>query len=274
MTEKKNDTYPEDTKPQASFGKYGFSPDDPYPPYPIGWKAKIGVLVPAVDTGVSTYEFRRLSPDGVVTLETRVPMGNITLENLRAMRDSCIDASKLLACAEPDVITYEATAAGFVLGVDGEAALCEEIKDATGIPATTGAGSVALALKEMQADKISIIDSTKAEITAYIVNYLEELGFTVSGHKSLAINHVTEGNRISPQELYSIVKKFHKTTPGVDTIFLASGCFRTLEIIPEIEKDFGVNVVATVPANMWNCLKIAGYKDPVPGYGRLLDRER
>lgn len=258
----------------GSWAKHSFSARDPYPPYPIGWKAKIGILVPAVDTGVSTYEFRRLSPDGVVTLETRVPMGNITMENLLAMRDSCIDAAKLLACAEPDVITYEATAAGFILGIEGEAALCKEIEEVTGIPATTGAGSVALSLKEMNANKISIIDSTKAEITAYIVKYLEELGFTIAAHKSLAINHVTEGNRISPQELYSIVKKLHKTTPDVDTIFLASGCFRTLEIIPAIEKDFGVNVVATVPANMWNCLRIADYKDPIPGYGKLLDRVR
>jgi len=190
------------------------------------------------------------------------------------MRTAAVEAAKLLACAEPDVITYEATAAGFVLGIDGEAELRAEMTAATGIPATTGAHSIVEALAEMQSSNISLIDSTKPEITAMIVKFIEEKGFKVAGHMSMAFNHVTEGNRISPQELYSIVKKFHKTTPGVDTIFLASGCFRTLEIIPVIERDFGVNVVATVPANMWNCLKIADYKDPIPGYGKLLDRVR
>jgi len=44
-------------------------------PYPLGWKAKIGILIPAVDTGYCSYEFRVLCPEGVVTLETRVKMG-------------------------------------------------------------------------------------------------------------------------------------------------------------------------------------------------------
>ena len=41
-------------------------------PYPIGWKAKIGILLPAHDTGYGSYEFQVLCPEGVAILETRV----------------------------------------------------------------------------------------------------------------------------------------------------------------------------------------------------------
>jgi len=56
-------------------------------PYPLGWKAKIGILLPAQDTGYGSYEFRLLCPDGVVTLETRVAGGKLTMDTLRRMRE-------------------------------------------------------------------------------------------------------------------------------------------------------------------------------------------
>jgi maleate isomerase len=251
-----------------------YTSKDPYPPYPIGWKAKIGVLLPAVDTGWGSYDFRRLSPDGVVTLETRVPMGKLTMENLRNMAKDAVSAAKLLASAEPDVITYEATAAGFVLGVEEESALLKEIQKATGIPATSGATAVAESLRFLGAKKIIVYAATAEDITALTVRYLTDKGFTVVNHKSVSFAQASDGWRMSPQELYSEVKKLHRSNPDVDAIFIAGGCFRTLEIIPTMEKDFGISVVTTVPANMWHCLKIAGYKDPILGYGRLLERPR
>lgn len=274
MTKSRSANDQENERMYGYWAKHSFSPEDPYPPYPIGWKAKVGVLLPAVDTGWGTFDFRRLSPDGVVTLETRVPMGRITLENLQTMQKGAVDAAKLLACAEPDVITYEGTAAGFILGVEGDAALCAEMTDGTGIPCTSGATSVAESLTSLEAGTISIFAATPEYLTDYTVRYLTDRGFTIAGVESASFGHVTEGNLWTPQYLYDRVKKFHKTTSGVEAIFIAGGAFRTLEIIPQMEKDFGVSVVTTVPANMWNCLKIADYKNPIPGYGRLLDRVR
>ena len=49
-------------------------------PYPLGWKAKIGILLPSHDTGYGSYEYRVLCPDGVVTLETRVMGGRLTTQ--------------------------------------------------------------------------------------------------------------------------------------------------------------------------------------------------
>lgn len=243
-------------------------------PWPLGWKAKIGILIPAVDTGYCSYEFRCLCPAGVVTLETRVSMGALTLENLKKMRGDAVYGAKLLAQAAPDVITYEATAAGFVLGVDGDAALIKEMEEATGVRATTGAASVAESLRALGAQKISVYAATAPEITQYTVRYLMDRGFTVSQQKSVSFPHAVEGFRMSPWEVYGEVKKFHQQCPEVDAVFIAGGCFRTLEMLAILEKDIGLPVVTTVPANMYQCLKIAGIKEPVSGYGRLLEQTR
>ena len=243
-------------------------------PWPLGWKARIGVLIPAVDTGYCSYEFRVLCPDGVVTLETRVVMGALTLENLKKMRGDALYGAKLLAQAVPDVITYEATAAGFVLGVEGDAALIREIEEQTGIRATTGAASVAESLKFLGVKRVSVYAATPEEVTQYTVRYLTERGFDIPQQESVSIGHASEGFRMSPWEVYGNVMKFYRRCPDVDAIFIAGGCFRTLEMLAQLEKDLGLPVVTTVPANMYHCLKIAGVKDPVFGFGRLLEQPR
>jgi maleate isomerase len=243
-------------------------------PYPLGWKAKIGVLIPAVDTGYCSYEFRVLCPEGVVTLETRVRMGALTLEMLRKMREDAVRDAMLLAAAGPDVITYEATAAGFVLGVEGDATLIREIEEATGIRATTGAASVAASLKALGIKKLSVYAATPEEVTQYTVRYLADKGFDVRRHESRSFSHASEGFRVSPWELYSEIVKFYRRCPDVEAIFIAGGCFRTLEMLETLEKDLALPVVTTVPANMWHCLKIAGVKDLVHGFGQLLEKPR
>jgi maleate cis-trans isomerase len=243
-------------------------------PWPLGWKAKIGVLIPSVDTGYCSYEFRVLCPDGVVTLETRVAMGALTLENLRKMRGDALYGAKLLAAAGPDVITYEATAAGFVLGVEGDAALIREIEETTGVRATTGAASVAASLEALGIKKISIYAATPEPVTQYTVRYLSEKGFDVRRHESASIGHASEGFRMSPWEVYGEVVKFYRRCPDVDAIFIAGACFRTLEMLANLEKDLGLPVVTTVPANMWRCLQLVGVKDLVCGFGQLLEKPR
>lgn len=77
-----------------------------------------------------------------------------------------------------------------------------------------------------------------------------------------------------PWEVYSNVMKLYKRCPDVEGIFLTGGCFRTLEMLEVLEKDTGVPVVVTTPANMWRCLQLTGVKDPIYGFGQLLEKAR
>jgi maleate cis-trans isomerase len=68
--------------------------------------------------------------------------------------------------------------------------------------------------------------------------------------------------------------QLYRRTPDVDAIFVTGGCMRILESIAQLEKDTGVPIVMTTAANMWRCLQVAQVKDPVYGYGRLLEMDR
>ena len=191
------------------------------------------------------------------------------MDMLNRMRQDATYAAELLAVAEPDVISYEPTAASFILGVDGDKALIKEIQDKTGIPATTGASAVAESLRFLGAKKMILYAPTREEITMKSVKYFEDQGFEVRDHESLGEEIGDNIQRMSPWEVYSNVIKLYKRCPDVDGIFVSATCFRTLEMIETLEKDTGLPVTATVVANMWRCLQLAGVKDPVYGFGQL-----
>jgi maleate isomerase len=243
-------------------------------PWPLGWKAKIGILLPAHDTGYGSYEFQVLCPDGVVILETRVTGRRLTLEELKKMRQDAIHGAELLSEAEPDVICYIGTAACFVLGVEGEEALVKEIHDKTGIQATSGASAVAEAFRFLGVKRISMYVPTNEEITQLSVKYFEDQGFEVKGCLSLGEESIANINRISPWEHYSNIMKLYRRSPDIDGIFVTGGCFRVLEVLENLEKDTGKPVVMTTVANMWRCLQLVGVKDLVHGFGQLLEKPR
>jgi maleate isomerase len=243
-------------------------------PYPLGWKAKIGILLPAHDTGYGSYEFRVLCPEGVVTLETRVMGGRLTLEELKKMRADAVYGAQLLAVAEPDVICYIATAACFVLGVEGEKALVKEIQDKTGIQAVSGGSSVVEAFRFLGVKRISMYVPTNEEITRLSIKYFEDQGFEVRDCESLGEESIANINRMSAWELYGNIMKLYRKSPDVDGIFVTGGCFRILESLDTLEKDTGKPVVMTTAANMWRCLQLVGVKDPIYGFGQLLEKPR
>jgi maleate isomerase len=244
--------------------------------WPLGWKAKIGLILPSQEEGQTSYEYRSMCPEGVITLETRV-MGcsNITMDMLTRMREDAVYGAELLAVSKPDVITYEPTAASFILGVKGDQDFINEVQDKTGIKATTGASAVSAALKCLGIQKVLLCARTTEEITIKEVNYLEEVGLKIGHHYSFGEEESNASlKRITPWELYNKLVKIYKQCTNIEGILVTGGAYRTVEMLDTLEKDIGVPVVTTVAANMWRCLQLAGVKDPINGFGQLLARAR
>ena len=243
-------------------------------PWPLDWRAKIGLLIPSQEDGYSTYEYSVLFPDGVVPLQTRLMGGKLTPENMMKMRDDTVHGAEMLAVAGVDVICYVPTAASFIWGLEGDSALIKEIEEKTGIKTITGASSATEALKSLDIKRMILYSPTLEEITTKTIKYLEDQGFTVADHQSLGMEYFRDINRIPPLETYGRVMTLYKRCPDVDGIFLCGACLRTLEIIDTLEKDTGLPAVYTKTANVWNCLRLAGVNVPIYGFGKLLEMPR
>jgi len=247
---------------------------DKLEPYPIGWRAKLGLLVPSHDTGYGSYEYLVMAPDGVVPLETRIPGRSVGIEDFRSLADGAVAAADMLSDARPDIIDFIPTAPCFVMGAQRERDLVSEIADKTGILSTSGGQSVIDALRFVESDRVVMYTPYTAEVQQLTNGYFGDQGIEVLGSRNLSFVDAASINRVSPYEILSDIVALTREHPEADGVFVVGGCFRTLEIVARLEEIIGIPVVGTQQANMFNCLRLTGVDDELCGFGRLLDSPR
>ncbi len=243
-------------------------------PWYVGWRAKIGMILPSVSEGIASYEYRAIFPEGVIPLETRVMCRKITLEELKKGRAEVLYAAEMLATARCDVISYVATAATYVWGADGDAAVIREIQEKTGIKATTGASSVSDAIKFMGIKKIVLYTPYGEEVMKMGIKLFEDRGIKVAGSFATGYTDTFDIYRVPPWEAYRGIMKLYREHPEVDGIFLSGGGLRALPIIEIVERDAGVPVITTTVANAFRTLQLANIKESIYGFGKLLAMPR
>jgi maleate isomerase len=242
-----------------------------FDPWPLGWRGRIGMIMPSVEDGPATYEYRRLCPQGVTLHQTRVMLHKLTEKDLVKMRDDSIYAAELLATAGVDVITYVCTAGGFIKGMEWDKSLIKDIEDKTGIKAITAISACVEALKFMKIKKLLLYAPYKEEITEKVIKYLHDAGFEVLGYESLGLDSVLDVCRLPPWETYRGLMKLHKKCPDADGIFVSGGAVRTLPIFEFVERDMGLPMITNPTAVMWKCLKLIGIKEKISGFGKLME---
>lgn len=242
--------------------------------YPLGWRAAIGHLTPSHDEGYGPYEFRVMSPDGVVTLPTSVMVRSLTRDDLLQASEDAVAGAKMLATARVNLINYIATATCFVLGNEGEASLVKRIEDATGIPATAGGISVTRALNFFGAKKILCYTPYTESVAAIEREYFEKAGFAVIGETNRTFTNPADVTKVDPYEILADIVALWKEHRDAEAVFCVGGCFRTLEVVEPVERVIGIPVIGTQQANMWNDLQLCGIGDKITGLGMLFEKPR
>ena len=216
----------------------------------------------------------RLLDYGIDKAPRRHGTRELALDQLRGMAAKAVEAARLLSDAGPDVIDFIPTAPCFILGVEGEGQLIDQIAQATGIQATGGARSCADALKWLGATKILSYTPYAEPLQKMSDEYFADSGLTVVGRKNLRFEDPANINRVSPYEIVRDIVTLAHEHPEADGVFCCGGCFRTVGVVAEIERECGIPVVSTQQANMWNCLRMCGVNDRLEGFGTLLERPR
>jgi maleate cis-trans isomerase len=72
----------------------------------------------------------------------------------------------------------------------------------------------------------------------------------------------------TPERAYRLGRTLN--TPQVDAVFLSGLGMPTISILETLEQDLGKPAISAASAMMWNALQLAGVRNRVPGYGKLL----
>ena len=232
-----------------------------------GWRARIGILVPASDTTCEN-EFRKMAPVGVSIHVSRMTFpGANTPEALSKLIDEAERAAELLVPASVDAIAFCCTSGSFIKGPGYDQEIIKRIKRVFQGIVTTTTTSVIEAFKTLDVKRVAVASPYIEEVNQALKRFLESIGIEVISIKGLGLVKDVEVGRLSPEIAYSLAKNVDR--PEAQAIFISCTNFRSLEVIDILEKDLRKPVITSNQATMWNLLRLLGIRESIKKYGKL-----
>ena len=237
-----------------------------------GPRARLGRINPSPET-VGDQEWGRLCPDGVITVSTRMFIERVDPEGLTAMVGQVERAAKELATARPSVILMAGTAGAFNGGPGFDVELIKRIEDATGVPATTTMTAVLEALDALDIERLIVATSYIQPVDDLLAAALRAAGKDVVAIRGMGILKSIDMGDVRPETTERFTAKVLADAggaAGADGCLISCGNLRTLEAIAPLEAEFGLPVITSNQAGLWQALRMAGIEaNEVSGAGRL-----
>ncbi len=233
------------------------------------YRARLGFILMSTDLAAES-DFFAMAPQGVAVHITRLKTEDYTTnETLSRHIEHMADAaSRIQPDTRPDVISYSCTSGSIVIG---EERVMEEIRKgapwAQPMCLVTG---VVDALRELGASRIVVGTPYLDEVNTAEADFLVDKGFEVLDFQGLNLNTGTEMGRVTPGYWKSFACEID--CPEAEAIFLSCGGIRAVEVAEEIEQITGKPVITSNQAQFWSCLRRAGIRDEIQGFGQIFSR--
>jgi len=235
----------------------------------VAHRAAIGLVVLATDNTIE-HEFRQmLRIDGVAYYETRIYNSpDINSETLAQMEAGMTAAAALIMPgAHLDVMAYACTSGAMIIG---EETVFKRLREARpGIACTTPITAAMAGLQALGAQRIALLTPYVDEINQSMRSYIEARDIAVPVMGSYNHGNDLEVARISAQSVRDAALELGRE-PGVDAVFVACTSIRLAKDVEALEAELSKPVTSSNHALAWHCLRLAGYDEPVPGFGRLM----
>lgn len=235
----------------------------------IASRAAIGLIVLATDHTIE-HEWRKmLGIDGIAFYESRIHnSAQVTPETLLAMKAGLAAAAGVIRPGERlDVLAYGCTSGAMVIGEEAVFAKLREARP--GIPCTSPITAALAAFKALGTARIALLTPYIDEINRMMRRYIEARGVAVPVMGSFNHEYDNEVARITPAAIEAAVLELGRH-PSVDAVFVSCTSLRVAEHVEAMEAKLKKPVTSSNHAMAWHSLRLAGYREPVPGFGRLM----
>lgn len=235
----------------------------------ISHRAAIGLLVLATDHTIE-HEWREmLRLDGVGFYEARLfNATTITPETLRRMEGELTKTAALIRPGERiDVLAYGCTSGTMVIGEETVFARLREARP--GVACTSPITGALAGLKALGVRRIALLTPYIDSINQMMRDYIQARGVAVPVMGTFNNDNDNEVARISAELVEAAVLDLG-SQPDVDAVFVSCTSLRVAHLIERLEERLGKPVTASNHAMAWHALRLAGYDESVPGFGRLM----
>lgn len=227
----------------------------------IGWRARIGFLLPA-DNAVLEHEVNRLPLPGISFHIARM----FPLELGKLPEDALQHIPSLKEC-HVNFMVYACAASSFMFGPEANRDLEQEIKDRSGLDAVTATSSMVLSLKALGIKKVALATPYWRELDEKLLAYFAAGEVKVVHIESLQLDNWEAMNNQPADAVYRLVKRADH--PDAEGLLILSTNLPTFEVLQTLEQDLRKPVVSTNQGMIWVACRRLGIRDSLEGYGRL-----
>ena len=232
------------------------------------WRGVVGVVKPTHRPG-SLEEFIRLLPDGIGVIPVYLNFKRGTEDEFRAALNAMEEKVAELAQEGVDLIHPEGAPPFMVQGYRGEEQLIKDWEAKYKIPMVTAAQTQVEALRALNIKKFVGVTYFINSVNDITTRYFQEAGFDVLAMEGMRVAFEDVG-RLASQEIYAHARKAFLNHEHADGIYMLGTGWRCLDIIRLLEEDLQVPVVHAVSARVWAVQKRLRVRQPVRGFGKLL----
>jgi maleate isomerase len=238
----------------------------PAPQIKLGWRLRLGILQPSVNT-IAEPQIQAMLPDGVSLHATRLKLVGSSPEEMMEMTKGVEEAALLLKDVDPHRILFHCTALT-TYDRDMPRQLSARITNSTGIPATVTSDALIAAFAALGARKVVMVTPYPRAINEHEVAFLNSYGIEVLREHGLELSGGKEFGKVEPAAWYNLVMEHRHD--DADAYFISCAQVRAAEVIETLERDLQRPVVTSNQAAAWHCLRESGIRDEVAGFGTLM----
>ena len=205
----------------------------------------VGLMVPINNTTMER-ELLAWLPAGSMCTTQRIPRGKglLTRESLPEYIAQALSLAKAFIDPDVDVVAYGCTAAGFISGPAGDAALQVELASITGKNVVTTARSMVLALQEIGAKKIALVTPYLDTVNTQLKAFLADGGIEVRRFNSFYAQNTDELGRIDAHQVAQLARETMQD--DCDALFIGCSQLPTCEILGDLQREFARPALSSI----------------------------
>ena len=234
-----------------------------------GWRGTIGLVKPTFRPG-PLEAFIRLMPDGVCVVPRYVGIRSGTekeFEEALAMADQRVGE---LAALKVDMALLQGAPPFMLLGPEFDRANTRRLERKHGLSVMSTTMVQIDALKCLGVKRLVGLTYFPDELNVKFADFFEQAGFKVAAMKGLDVAFADVG-KIPVEEIYARAKRLFIESGGADCLYLLGAGWDCLTVITTLERDLNTTVLTNIPADVWACLTRLRIREPIRGFGRLLE---
>jgi maleate isomerase len=232
------------------------------------WRGTVGMINPTMRPGV-TEEVIRLLPEGIGLLPLFLDIRRGVADEFETVMPAYERNVALLAEHGCDLIHPVGAPPFMMLGRAAEARLVADWEQRYGTTIFTVAQNHVAALTALQARTLVGATYFSGPINDVFAKYLTDAGFAVRAMAGIEVPF-DKVQDLSGEQVYAHIKRNFLKAGGTDAIYMLGSGWRTLSIIEMLEQDLQVPVVHPITARVWEIQKRLHVRQPIAGYGHML----